>query len=438
MSSHSFERWVGFFFCRDRRVWAVGSQRWSLSGVHLLVPHYLGRDNQGETLAGEFEANLALWLLNRVWYPNIQFTFRYVDQAGQINVWKSTTATNFVAAPPTNSGTPLDKRSCKSDQFSITVDPAHPDRYTIVGKYDDEVDVSIVYERLAEGWKLGSGARGGMTYFGDLAASSVEGAQPDLTSGSDGYAVHRFWPRCAVSGILRIGQSVVDLTDARGIFVHAIQGMRPDTLAARWNFANFQSSTVGGQGVSLTMMEFRTTSAYGEALINIGSVVVGDKLVAITSGGSGLASDHGGSSAEHLDSKVDVETEYAAPGKIAYAWQGHSLATDLTSRALPTVAALVLDLELDQTAETYESRGLIEKVDVLGQVPYLIKKFVSYAVGTKPFIYTVCGIKLQVSLYLIVLTRQYSLPNSSGSTQYERPLHSLSTLTTLPRQRPRR
>lgn len=300
--------------------------------------------------------------------------------------------TNFVVGPPSSKAT-LDKRSCKSDQFTITVDPAFPHRYTIEGKYDDEAQISIVYERLAEGWKLGAGPQGGMTYFGKLATEGIaKGAHPDVASGGDGYAIHRFWPRCAVTGIVRLGQDVIDLGGSRGVFIHAIQGMRPNVLAAKWNFANFQSPESDGKGIALTMMEFTTTPAYGSQTINVGSIVVGDKLVAITCGGTGAEE---GSGAEHLDPVLDVETDYAAPGKIVYSWHGPVLledGTELKSVAGAPIAKATLEIELLTSAkgEPYETKGLVEKVDVLGQVPYLVKKFVNYAAGTKPYIYTVC------------------------------------------------
>jgi hypothetical protein len=295
--------------------------------------------------------------------------------------------TNFVVGPPK-----LDKRSSKSDQFTITVDPASPNKYVIQGKYDDEVQISLVYEALTPGWKLGAGPRGGMTYFGALkdAATGAKGDAPDVSGGADGYAIHRFWPRCAVSGIMRIGTDVVDLDQARGVFIHAIQGLRPNVLAAKWNFANFQSPAAGGEGVSLTMMEFTTTPAYGSKKVNIGSVVVGDKLVAVTAGGDGVVR---GSVAEHVDALVDVETGYAAPGAIKYLWEGAKLGgegdTVKFSGEGKVKAELELKLLTSKAGEPYATRGLVEKVDVLGQIPYLVKKFVNYAAGTKPYIYTV-------------------------------------------------
>lgn len=300
------------------------------------------------------------------------------------HVWKSVAVTNF--AP--GAGNPaLDKRSSKSDQFTITVDPKSPNKYTIVGKYDDEVQISLTYEQLAQGWKVGAGPRGGMTYFGSLKAPKAgkeNDNTPDVSAGGDGYCIHRFWPRCAVGGIVRIGGNVVDMDGSRGTFIHAIQGMRPNVLAAKWNFANFQSSA--DDGVSLVMMEFTTTPAYGAKKVNIGSIVVDDKLVAVTAGGEGVV---GKSVAEHQNSVKDAETGYAAPGTILYQWEGASIDKSVAG---PNKAQLKLDLlEAGGEAE-YKTKGLVEKVDVLGQIPYLVKKFVNYAAGTKPFIYTVsCG-----------------------------------------------
>ncbi|KAI5478935.1 survival factor 1 [Pseudohyphozyma bogoriensis] len=317
-----------------------------------------------------------------VWYPSIQFTFRYVSADRKTHTWKSVPVTNFVPG----AGNPkLDKRSVKSDQFSITLDPTTPNKYTVEGKFDDDVQVSLVVDKLAEGWKVGAGPRGGMTYFGTKAAAAPKGDAPDVAAGGDGYAVHRFWPRTAVSGVLRVGKELVDLTDTRGCFIHAIQGMRPNVLAAKWNFANFQASAESG--VSLLMMEFTTIPSYGSKKVNIGSVVIGDKLVAVTAGGDGVV---GGSSAEHLEPTKDVETAYDAPSSISYLWQGATLFDGYKTNgdAPRTKASLLLDLKTSGAGEAYQSKGLVEKVDVLAQIPYLIKKFVNYAAGTSPYIYT--------------------------------------------------
>lgn len=188
---------------------------------------------------------------------------------------------------------------------------------------------------------------------------------------------------------MRIGTDLVDLVNSRGTFIHAIQGLRPNVLAAKWNFANFQSSVEGGQGVALTLMEFTTTPAYGSKKVNIGSVVVGDKLVAITAGGDGIVGT--GSEAIHLNPIKDVETGYEAPGAIEYVWDGFTLGEGgkAVGNGEKTKVKLLMDLLTSGPGEDYKSKGLIEKVDVLGHIPYLVKKFVNYAAGTKPYIYTV-------------------------------------------------
>ncbi|BGP49660.1 Putative cell survival pathways protein [Rhodotorula kratochvilovae] len=320
-----------------------------------------------------------------LYWPNIQVTFRYCNPKTNTNVWKSVTVTNFKVAPSDK----LDKRSVKSDQITVTVDPATPNKYSIQAKYDDEVQLSLEFDQLCPGFKLGGGPKGGMTYFGQLSDKATPaGDAPDYAAGGDGYCVHRIWPRCAVSGIVRVGGDVLDLAGARGVFIHAIQGLRPNLLAAKWNFCNFQTvEKEGEEAVSLILMEFVTPPGYGSKTVTVGSVVVGDKLVAVSAGGSGVV---GGARAEHLEQVKDAETGYAAPGAIAFSWEAPRLAGEgaqLAPVAGATVSAKVqYDLVTDKA--TYQTRGLVEKVDVLGQIPYLIRKFVNYAAGTKPYIYT--------------------------------------------------
>jgi len=177
---------------------------------------------------------------------------------------------------------------------------------------------------------------------------------------------------------------VIDLKGSRGVFVHAIQGMRPNLVASRWNFANFQSSK--DDGVSLTMMEFTTTGQYGSQKVNVGSVVVDDRLVAVT----GQTSDGTGSTATHLEPAVDAQTNYAVPGKISFEWTGSPLPATTSAAPASTSdvakASILLDLQPANSGEERSSKGLIEKVDVLREIPTLVKKIVAMT-GTSPFIY---------------------------------------------------
>lgn len=176
-----------------------------------------------------------------------------------------------------------------------------------------------------------------------------------------------------------------------GVFVHAIQGMRPNLVASRWNFANFQSNQYGG--VSAIQMEFTTLPQYGPTgagsggvKVNVGCLVIGGKLVAVVgeTGHVGKEADEAApikSRAAHLDTQHDPDTGYDAPGRIVFEWAGPNL--------LPNVTGDVkAKLELDVGAGA-SPKGLIEKVDVLAEIPKVIKAVVNYVAGAKPYIYQV-------------------------------------------------
>ena len=93
---------------------------------------------------------------------------------------KSINVSNFVSPPPG-----LDKRSCKADEFSLTYE-AHPDSdypetYTIRASLSTRLQISLTFSRpaLIPGFKVGSGPKGGYSYYG-----------PNV----DGYVIHHFWP----------------------------------------------------------------------------------------------------------------------------------------------------------------------------------------------------------------------------------------------------
>jgi len=235
-----------------------------------------------------------------------------------------------------------------------------------------DVQISLNVTREATGYKFGKGPKGGYSYFGT-----------DLSK-PEGYVVHRFWPRTKAEGHITLkGRATTSV--GHGMFVHAIQGMRPNLIAGSWNFANFQSDEHGG--VSAIQMEFTSTEAFGKTgagsggvVVNVGSLVVGGKLVAVT--GETLwpdkqTSDEGivKSRATHLEPTYDQDTDYNQPKRILYHWAGSS-----------TNGPIEASLELDVGGPS-EPRGLLEKVDVLAEIPYVLKTLVNYVAGTKPYIY---------------------------------------------------
>jgi len=172
-----------------------------------------------------------------------------------------------------------------------------------------------------------------------------------------------------------------------GMFVHAIQGMRPNLVASAWNFAHFQSDEQGG--VSAIQMEFTTQEKHGKhgsgsggVTVNIGSLVVAGKLVAVTAETKWPGEESRGSvisRAAHTKRLPDPATGYSQPSEAVFEWTGPSVVSNAEGEVQ---AKLEVDLG------TVESpKGLIDKVDVLAEIPYVLKVAVNYVAGTKPYIY---------------------------------------------------
>lgn len=312
-----------------------------------------------------------------VWYPTIQFTSKVYNPNTGERTWKSVNVTNFVTPPPG-----LDKRSSKADEFSITYKStpgsATPESYLIRANLGDDFQISLDIARPVDvpGYKIGKGPKGGFSYFG-----------PDLAN-PEGHVVHRFWPYNTCSGMLILKGKAIE-AKGPGMFVHAVQGMRPNLVASRWDFAHFVTPSHGG--VSAIQMEFTTIDAYGRkgagsgfVSVNVGSLVLAGKLVAVTAE-TKLPGETQPDQAEvisrglHARTSKDPDTGYDAPTEFIFRWSAPSI--------LP-FAKGQLDASLRmEVGPPNEYKGLIEKVDVLAEIPYVIKTMVNYVAGTKPYIY---------------------------------------------------
>lgn len=324
-----------------------------------------------------------------MWFPTIQFIVKVFNPTTKETTWKSINASNF-ASPP--AGSKLDKRSCKADQFSITHNlNGDNETYTIVGKPTDDLQISIVVSRQAKGWKLGNGPKGGYSYFGSNQAKP------------EGFVVHRFWPRTQATGHVILNGKALAI-DGIGMFAHAIQGMRPNLVAQRWNFANFQSKELGG--VSAIQMEFTTIDDFGKSgagsggvKTNIGSLVVGNKLVAVSGetswpGETPVAEKADKSQAEHIQPTFDRDTGYKQPSKIVFQWGASAI-----NGEGPFNASLEVDV-----GGPAAPLGLLEKVDVLAEIPKVLKTVVNYVSGAKPYIYQVSHRSRYDSVFCFELT----------------------------------
>jgi hypothetical protein len=185
------------------------------------------------------------------------------------------------------------------------------------------------------------------------------------------------------------------------MFVHAIQGMRPNLVASRWNFAHFQSPAHGG--VSAIYMDFTTTNAYGrkgagsgKVCVSVGGLVIGGKLAAVTAE-TKWPDEAQPEKADvvsrgwYVDEVHDRDTGYPQPTGLEYRWVAPSVVPDAPGSV---EATLTVDV-----GSPSEPKGLIEKIDILAEIPTVVKAVVSYVAGMKPYMYQVsaCAVINQFS-----------------------------------------
>ncbi|RSH79877.1 putative cell survival pathways protein [Apiotrichum porosum] len=305
-----------------------------------------------------------------------QMTFKLYNPHTKKTSWKSVNVNGFKH----------DGCSSKSDAFEIkhTGTPETEESYAITAHLDKNVQINITFTKPADapGAKYGTGEQAGYSNFGSN----------DPTK-RDAFVIHRFLPLMTTSGSLIIDGAIVD-AKGEAMFVHAMQsGMRPNLIASSWNFAFFASN--GGNeeselgSVRAIQMEFTTTDDYGpkgknsgRSKVNIGFVyaskIPNNALLVVGQTHAPEAGEYTNKSkdiviAEHLTTEKDEETSYMAPHGLSFVWEGDRV--DGAGRA--RVSAMNADVW----------SGLIEKVDVLAEIPYVIRKGLSAVTGAKPFIF---------------------------------------------------
>ncbi|KAF2739067.1 oxidative stress survival, Svf1-like protein [Polyplosphaeria fusca] len=243
------------------------------------------------------------------------------------------------------SSVPLENYGFDEEQYSFFADGISLElsedglSYTIKSAVDENAMVNVKYTRGAPGFM---GGKNGTSNFG---------TDPKHPWGS---MIHQFWPRCTIEGSVITKDGEVDLK-GQGLFIHALQGMKPHHAAARWNFANFQSPTY-----SAVLMEFTTPTSYGSTVVRVGGVATDGKLLF-----AGTSGD-----VKHTESKQDSENDWPEPISASYHWEGK---TEDGKEASADIAGSL--------GERFD------RLDVMAEVPGFVKTIVATAAGTKPYIY---------------------------------------------------
>lgn len=97
-----------------------------------------------------------------------------------------------------------------ADNLTVTLNE-EGNAYTIKSAVNEDSLVDLTFSRGSPGFVIG---KDGTTYFGTDAQNPW------------GSMHHAFWPRCGVEGTIKTKEQTFDLK-GRGMFIHAIQGMKP-------------------------------------------------------------------------------------------------------------------------------------------------------------------------------------------------------------------
>lgn len=238
-------------------------------------------------------------------------------------IWKSVKLENFEI---------VNGHDFKAD--GLLIELIGDSQYKISAKVDDECQVDFTFDKVGDGVKFGND---GTTLYG-LDINEPWGSMR-----------HIFWPRSEINGSVLFKGDKIQINNAIGMYVLALQGMKPHHAAAAWDFLNYQSLNY-----SVVIMEFTTPPSYGKTKVSLGIVV--------DSKGQLIAASSKNVKVEHFETEKDESSGWQVPTKISYS----------------------ID---DKVKVNGNLERLIERVDVMAEIPTFVKNIASAASGTKPFIY---------------------------------------------------
>lgn len=262
-----------------------------------------------------------------------QFTFRlYNNKNGGDDpngVWTSTALENFRT----------DGSNFYADNLSIVNSGENSETYTLTSTVNPDSEVHLTVTRLVPGVIFGED---GTTLYGE-----------DIKE-PWGCMRHSFWPRCSAKGTIKVKNETI-VIDGLTMFVMALQGMKPHHAAKSWNFLNFQS-----ENFSAVQMEFTTPKSYASTKVNVAILTSKDLIIATS-----IDND-----VVHENGKVD-EVGWTVPSAITFNFK------DEKNEPVALVCG--------------ELKQLVERVDVMAEIPQFVKNIVSGVAGAKPYIYQFCN-----------------------------------------------
>lgn len=173
------------------------------------------------------------------------------------------------------------------------------------------------------------------------------------TMGSKHWISHKFVPTCTVTGKYTLNGKDCP-ANGTALYVDASSTLASHAAANQWDLCVFQNGNN-----NLSSISFDSPSKYGGRKIHQGAVTLDNSIAAITVDNT----------AKHMSTQQDKDTAYNLPTQIAFEWKGKSVDGEAVTASI--------------TANLSSPTG---RIDVLGELPWMIRKVVQ-ALVAKPFVY---------------------------------------------------
>lgn len=301
-------------------------------------------------------------------HTQAQFTFRIFNtkEPEKLNLWTSTKLEDFRIEGPNFYARDLSLEMNEEDNS-----------YHFVSQVNEKSVVDLTFTRLTPGCKVGEDPS---TYYGD---------NPEEPWGR---MRHVFWPRNSITGTITlkrpepveeeeeqeqeeeepVGNEIFEdqtitfsaKDKAYSMFVMAFQGMKPHHAAKAWNFMYFHS-----EKHTAVLMEFVTPKSYANTRVTIGILTSNSEILAVTTDDE----------FKHVDPQVD-SVGWNVPQSVSVHYDGFP--PDVTDEQISQG-------QFKKVKATVEGplQNLVERIDVMNEIPSFIKTIVSGVAGTKPYIY---------------------------------------------------
>lgn len=289
-------------------------------------------------------------------YKGFQLNFKVFrsreDKTEDIDIWQSFKLEDLESFEPlkvVTRGASFEFKSASHDDtltatLVIKVDIPEGSDKTSGLKIDLMVD-------LYEGFMI---KPNGCNYYLEKAVSPDELKQADEGVHSKKMLRHLFAPRVKCHGTISYNNSkgnkvTLDLIDVPGSYIDAVQGLPPQKAARKWNFLCYQSRLS-----SVLCMEFTTGDSQKQTTVTVWCQTENDKIKAV---GSSVNE----TPVKFNSTEKDEQTGWSHPKSITFP-------LNFTEKNL----------------------RLVNRYDVLGEMPSIVKSLVENIASVKPFIYQYC------------------------------------------------